>query len=153
MDLPVLVAVIVALLWSIPPIVHRFLFKKEVSRDLILIISSITYFTATMLYLAFKNRGLHWVKDHVIRHRHYVPMLMLTTLFSLFIANLLYLYCVKHAANINIVNVVMATYPVITLVLAYMLLNERLHSQSLLGFCLVLVGMGIMLYTSHSKGI
>lgn len=118
-----------------------------------MLVSSLTYFTVTILYLTFKNKGIDWIPEQLIKNKRYIVILAATTLFGLFMANLLYLYCVKHAHNINVVNVVMAMYPVVTLILASIFLKERLDTMSLVGFAFILVGIAIMLYTSHQKRI
>jgi len=126
------------------------MFKREVPQDLILVISAVTYFVVTLVYLVVRKRNPQWIKEHILKHKQMVPILALTTLFGLFVANLLYLYCVKHAQNINIINVIMATYPVVTLLLASWLLKEHLNRQSFVGFVLVVIGIGIMVYSTHT---
>jgi uncharacterized membrane protein len=143
---PTLGAALVAVIWGVSPIVHR-LVLKHVSGSFILLISAITYFIAVFAYVFiwkrqevygdFKNGGVV-----------YVPLLALTTFLGFFLTNLIYLYAVKYAPNINIVVIITALYPVITLIIASLWLKEYLSVMGLIGFALIVCGVTLMLYTS-----
>jgi len=118
-----------------------------------MLVSATTYFVLTITYVTYNHKGISWFQEQFKTNRSYIALLAVTTFFGLFIANLLYLYCVKHAHNINVVNVVMAMYPVVTLILASVFLKEHLDPMGFLGFLLILAGIAILLYTSHQKRI
>jgi len=146
---PTLGAALVAVIWGVSPIVHRLVLKR-VSGSFILLVSAITYFIAVFAYVFiwkrkevygdFKNGGIV-----------YVPLLALTTFLGFFLTNLIYLYAVKYSPNINIVVIITALYPVITLIIASLWLKEYLSVMGLIGFALIVCGVTLMLYTSKRK--
>lgn len=143
---PYLAATLVAVLWGISPIVHKHVLQ-HVSGSFILLISAITYLISVFAYIYiwktkevyndFKNGGVV-----------YVPLLALTTFLGFFLTNLIYLYAVKYAPNINIVVVITALYPVITLIIASLWLKEYLSVMGLIGFALIVCGVTLMLLSS-----
>lgn len=141
----IVVSLIVAFLWGFSPVVHRWVLPK-VSSAFVLVISSIFYTLCVAIYVGcFHRRAL---LNDLKKSRQYIPIIAITTIFGLFLANILYLYVVKHTHNINVVTVIMSLYPVITLVLSSWLLKEGLDIRGLIGFVLILTGMMYML-SSH----
>lgn len=145
MDPIILIAFFIAILWGFQPIVHRYALVR-VSGPFILLISAVTYFIAVMAYIYFWK----WpdVSKDLVHSRKFIPILSMTTLIGLFFANLVYLYSIKHASNVNIVVTISALYPVVTLILASIFLKETLHPLGLIGFFMILAGIAILLYTS-----
>lgn len=144
---PIVAAALVALLWGISPIIHRMLLKR-VSESFILLISAITYFIAVGVYVYFWKRK-EVTSDFSKGGHLYIPLLSLTTLLGLFIANVIYLYAVKNAQNINKVVTITSLYPVITLIIASLWLKESLSLLGVFGFILIICGISVLLYSSN----
>ena len=143
---PIVGAAFVAILWGISPIVHKSAIQ-HVSGSFILLISAITYFLAVVAYIYFwkwKEVG----KDFNMGGNIYIPLLVITALLGLFLTNVIYLYAVKHAPNINIVVIITSLYPVITLIIASLWLKESLSILGLLGLFLIVCGISVLLYSS-----
>ena len=144
------IAFIVAVAWGIPPIVHRFLTKTcHIPMRIILLFSALTYIIAVacMILFLYKNVIVH----EIYHHRKWIPLMIGTSFLSMFVANCLYLYVVKHAHNINIVTIITASYPIITVLLSAILLNEHLTPMGIVGFILVLIGISMLIYKPEAS--
>jgi drug/metabolite transporter (DMT)-like permease len=139
----------IAFAWGIPPIVHRFLTKTcHIPMHVILLFSALTYIIAVCVMILYYHRSVIFHEVH--HHRRWIPLMVCTSFLSMFIANVLYLHVVKHASNINIVTIITAMYPVVTVILSAVLLGEHLTPMGIVGFFLVLIGMSMMIYKSKN---
>lgn len=136
------IALLVAVIWGSAQIVHRKVLPT-VSSQFVMLISAIVYLISVVFYVGIFGRKL--VHHDFVKNSRYIPLLAFTTFMGLFLANVLYLYAIKHTTNINIVSVISALYPVITLVLAFFILKESLSWQGLFGFSLIIIGIVVML--------
>lgn len=139
---------LIATLWGISPVIHRFLLKyKGISQELVLIVSSITYFVAVLIYTLVR-RGAPSLLREARAHTYAIPILATTTLLALFFSNIVYLNVVKNTKDLNISNLVMAMYPLVTLVLAALFLKESMNPKTAIGFFMVLAGLAVIIYSS-----
>jgi drug/metabolite transporter (DMT)-like permease len=136
------IALLVAIIWGSAQIVHRKVLPT-ISPQFVMLISAIVYLISVIVYVGIFGRKM--VHDDFVNNSGYIPLLALTTFMGLFLANILYLYAIKHTTNINIVSVLSALYPVITLILAFFILKESLSWKGLFGFSLIIIGIVVML--------
>lgn len=141
----IIAAFIAAMLWGIAPVVYRKL-VHQVSYGFILIVSSIVYMLCVTVYVFLFNR--HEVMNDFANHPDKIPVLACTAFFALFIANMFYIYSIRKTHNINIVTIISALYPIVTLILASILLKENLSIVGLFGFGLIVLGMIIIITSS-----
>lgn len=137
----ILLASIVALLWGITPIIHRMVLK-HVTHYTVMFISAIVYFIFTMLYVYYN--GYNDLMKDLHLYKSYIPYLVLASFMGMFLAYMLYYQALKYTDNVNIVNIITALYPLITLILAYFILNETLTSYHLLGFLFIIFGIVLL---------
>ena len=148
MDATLYIAVLIAFLYGIKTVVHRFVIK-DVSAAFIMLISAVVYGVCVGVYcFGYKSRDIR--RDWRFK-KQYIWILGITTFLGLFVTNVLYFYVVKHTANINYASIVMALYPVITLIFAALILKESLNRMQLVGFSMILVGILVMIRFSGSK--
>jgi drug/metabolite transporter (DMT)-like permease len=81
--------------------------------------------------------------------RKHIIMIALMTFFGLFITNIIYLKALKKTKNTHLVVVIMAMYPIVTLLLGLFILNEKLTTWGYIGFILVMMGIGIMIMSGE----
>lgn len=139
----VLFAFIIAIIWGLTPVVYKSI-CHEVSYQCILFISAIIYFTFVMVYI-YVYEFAKVRKDLLLLSSKHIFTIALTSFAGIFLANLLYFRAIEITKNINLVILITALYPVITLIFAYFLLGETLSARSLLGFALILTGIALVL--------
>lgn len=134
---------LIAFLWGVSPVVHRYVLP-HVSQPFVMAVSAVIYAISVFTYVSlFHSKSIiHDIKENI----RFVPILAVTTFLGFFVANVIYLYVIKHVTNVNIATAIMALYPVVTLLLASWLLHEGLSFMSCVGFGLIVVGICIMLF-------
>lgn len=148
METAIIISLFIAILWGVVPVIHRYVLPN-VSSAFVMMISAAVYAVSVGIYISI----FHWknVKEDMIKNAGLIPILAATTFFGLFIANILYLHVLRHANNVNIVTVLSSLYPVITVLLAAVVLEEHLTMWGLIGFFIVVLGVGIMMYSGNNK--
>lgn len=144
------VAVLVAVIWGTLDVIYRWVLPI-VSRQFVMMVSAIVYGISVFVYVFFFGKEM--VIRDIVHNYKYIPMLVVTTFIGIFLTQLLYLYAIKHTDNINVVAVIISLYPVVTLLLAGVLLKEYLDFRGLIGFGLIVIGMIVMLTTPRSNQI
>ncbi len=139
-----LLSLFIALLSGISPLVIRVM-SKTVSHHTVMAISAIVYFVSTMIYIYLFHYDTV-LQD--IQYTNYIFIIILTSFVGFFLASSMYFYALKHTDNVNYVVIITSLYPVVTLILSYYFLDEKLTWQGLLGFVFVIIG--IVLLFSHT---
>jgi transporter family protein len=136
---------IVAFIWGVSPIIFKYaISNNKVPPYLILFIQAVVYLVACLLYISFWKQDM--IRQDILKHAALIPLISLTSLMSIFIANLLFLYTLEKGLHVNIVNIISALYPVITVIFAYFILNETLTYRQIIGFIITMIGITLLLY-------
>lgn len=143
---PITASILITFFWGFPPIVHRYV-TQSVSKGFIMLISACVYFIAVLIYVLFFQ--YKDVSFDFKNNKRFILILTMTSFLGLFVANLLYLYIMKNAKNVNVVIVIMAMYPAISLLLAVLFLKEKLDLLGMIGFFVILTGLSILLYSNN----
>jgi drug/metabolite transporter (DMT)-like permease len=145
MNYYILLPFLIAFIWGLSPIVFKYIITKDKTPTyLILFIQAVVYLFACLIYIIFwKQETIH---EDISRHLKWIPLISLTSLMSIFIANLLFLYTLEKGLHVNIVNIISALYPVVTVIFAYLILNETLTYKQIIGFIMTMVGITLALY-------
>lgn len=139
-------AVFVAMLWGVVPVVHRYMFvHHEPPYYLILMVSCTVYLISVMLWILMTRSVKTVMMDVRKLGWRNIAILASTSFFALFIANIMYLHVVKHTSQLALANVIFAMYPIVTLTLAWLILKEAVTWKFVVGFILVLIGVTVML--------
>lgn len=141
----VIMSLIVSLLYGISPILYKYIFliyQYEIHTFTLLLISSFVFFVCTLFcYIVQRDR----VKQDFInlyKNKKVFIILISSSLFSVFIANLLYFIILKKANTKSyIVSTLVFTSPLFTLLLSYFFLNEGITIITLLSIVLIVTGI------------
>ena len=139
---PVLLTFIIAFIYGTTMVIHR-VASRTISNAVMLLVSSSAYFVATLIYILMWHKGtiIYKLKEA----KTWIAILGVTAFIGMFVANLLYFHVVRDTPNINVSVTIIALYPIVTLVLATIFLNERLSLYGIVGFFLVFSGVSLML--------
>jgi drug/metabolite transporter (DMT)-like permease len=146
MDTTVLLSLVITILWGITPVVIRSM-TKTISQHTVMFISAIVYFVATMIFVYTYEYNV--VSIDISKHMDILFILVITSFVGFFLTNYMYLYAVKHTDNVNYVVITTSLYPVITLLLSYYFLDEKLTWQGLLGLAFIIIGI-LLLFAQKS---
>jgi drug/metabolite transporter (DMT)-like permease len=104
-------------------------------------ISGIVYTLCLLLFAAFNQKQL--MHDYKIIKNSDVAIIALTSIITGFFANYLYFYVLKDHES-SLISALIYSCPIFTLLLAYLLLNERIDRYGILGIIFVVLGVGFV---------
>lgn len=133
-------AFLITFIWGLSPVIIKYaIHHSNIPTYLILFIQGFIFFIASIIYiLIFKYKNF---KDDIIKYKTYIPLLAFIALFSVYIANLLYVIAIQHGVNINILTIITGLYPVFTIIFSYIILKEKITIKALFGYLLIILGI------------
>ena len=125
-------AFFITLIWGLSPVIIKYaIHHGNIPTYLIIFIQSFIYFIASLIYIIiFKYKN---IKDDIIKHKTYIPLLAFISLFSLYIANILYVLALQNNVNINVLTMIIGLYPIITIIFSYIILKEKITMNAIGG--------------------
>lgn len=141
----ILVALLVALIWGISPIVYKHVLTN-ISATSLMIINGAVYAIGILILAVTHQQTLR--KDLKALQPKHIAMISLTSIISAIIANYLYFHALQREKS-YIVSALIATYPLITVVLAAYFLHEPVTMKGFVG--VVMIIMGIYLLSIETK--
>lgn len=142
----VLISLVIALLWSFGPILHKFIYRSNICFETMTILSGLAYFIALIIFTAINRSKL--MNDLQKLNATYLVLIAVSAIFTAFIANMLYYYIIK-ANPAFLVTALTYTAPLFTLCFAAYLLKERITKYHVIGI-LMIVG-GVLMVTKASR--
>jgi uncharacterized membrane protein len=138
-------AFIIAIIWGVSPVLFKYYIKHHnIPTYIIILIQSLVYLFASLIYiLIYKTNNIYHDLNHSLNH---IPLLSLISLFSVYIANVLYLISLQKDVNVNLMSVFTGLYPILTLIFAFFILQETLSYNTLIGILLILIGILCIFY-------
>jgi|688.fasta_scaffold701417_2 drug/metabolite transporter (DMT)-like permease len=138
-------AFLITFIWGLSPVIIKYaIHHGNIPTYLIIFIESSIYFIASLAYvLIFKYKH---IKDDIIKYKTYIPLLAFIALFSLYVANLLYVLALQNNVNINILTIIVGLYPVITIIFSYIILKEKITMKAIFGYLCIVLGIFFILY-------
>lgn len=131
------------------PIIYKVLLLKGINRITILVISKILIAIMGIMLLLIGTNSMIIYKDidTIMKKDTYIPVTLLILLSAVvyFIGQYYYIESLdNYKANIS--TIITSSYPVITLILAYLYLSETLTYYQVLGCLLIFTGVIMISY-------
>lgn len=147
----ILAALAISLFWGIAPVIYRFMMnEKDVPYYIILMFSCIVYITVVIIYV-MTTKNLNKIYNDLSNTKpSHIIIIVITSFLALSLSNLLYLYAIKNTSSTTLVISITSLYPIVTLLVAWLILNERINIYFVIGLVMVLCGLWIMI-NSTSK--
>lgn len=132
-------AFIIAFLWGISPVLFKFILQKNIPPYIIIFIQASVYIFSSIIYIiVYENNNIY---NDLHKNIKYIPFLVSISFFSVYIANMLYIFALDNKANVNIMSLIVSLAPVITLISSYLILKELLPIKVLIGFLIIFIGL------------
>jgi uncharacterized membrane protein len=139
-------SVAIAFLWGILPVIHKYVLAT-VSQHAVLVISSAFYMVCAMVYAVVYRKDIAHGIQH-INWRH-VASIAFGAVVCGFVANVLYYNVLKESDNeSHIVSALIYASPAFTLILAYLVLHERIRFMGFLGVVTITIGTVFLAFNS-----
>jgi uncharacterized membrane protein len=132
-------AFIIAFIWGISPVLFTFILQKNIPWYILIFIQASVYLLSSVIYIiVYKNDVIYKDTQQNIK---YLPFLIVVSFFSVYVANVLYIFALENKVSVNIMSIIVSLAPVITFITSYLILQEHLHIKVLIGFLLILIGI------------
>ena len=141
----VMMSLIVSLLYGISPVLYRYIstiHPYEIHAFTLLLISASVFFVCTLMCYVFHSGRVKHDLNNLYKNKNALIMLLLSSILSVFIANLLY-FMVLNKSNTKsyIVSALVFTSPLFTLMLSYIFLEEDITYTALFSVGLIVAGI------------
>lgn len=143
----ILIAISIAILYGISPITYKLLvINNNISFELYILLSTFILFICALCYsLLFNEHSKIFIEISKINIR-LLLLIIIYVIIVVFTTQLLFYYAIKKSSNISIFTIITGFYPIITLLLAILILNEKISLKIFIGFLIVIIGIIIMTY-------
>lgn len=135
-------AIIIVFIWGISPVLFKYFLHKNTPSYLIIFFQSLVYLLSSSIYIFISKRN-EFIQD-LKQNVNYIPFLVIISFFSVYIANVLYIYGLENKGNISIMSIIIALAPVITMIFAYIIFREKLQMKAYIGFFVIFVGLSLI---------
>ena len=132
-------AVIITFIWGISPVLFKYFLHKNTPAYLIIFFQAFIYLLSSVIYILICKRNV-MIQD-LKQNVSYIPLLIIISFFSVYIANVLYIYALENKGNVSIMSIIIALAPVITMIFAYLIFREKLPIKAYIGFFIIFVGL------------
>jgi len=132
-------AIIIAFIWGISPVIFKFFLHKNTPAYIIILFQALVYLLSSSIYILISKRK-KFIED-LKQNVSYIPFLVIISFFSVYIANVLYIYALENKGNVSIMSIIIALAPVITMIFAYIIFKEKLEIKAYIGFFIIFVGL------------
>jgi transporter family protein len=132
-------AIIIVFIWGISPVLFKFFLHKNTPAYLIIFFQSLVYLLSSSIYIIISKRN-EFIQD-LKQNVSYIPFLVIISFFSVYIANVLYIYALENKGNVSIMSIIIALAPIITMIFAYLIFREKLPMKAYIGFFVIFIGL------------
>jgi uncharacterized membrane protein len=130
---------IIAFVWGISPVLFKYILNKHIPSYIIIFVQASVYLFSSIIYIyLYKYNEIY--KD-LQQNIKYMPFLIIISFFSVYIANVLYIFALEKKASVNIISIIVSLAPVITIISSYFILCEKISFKVLIGFLLIFIGL------------
>lgn len=139
-------ALLIAFLWGLSPVMHK-VALTDISPQTTLVVSSAFYTVCTVAFAVyFKDKIAKDVYGGLSMRN--ILFLAFTSIVCGFFTNILYFSILKQNQS-HIVSALIYSSPVFTLIMAYLLLRERITFAGFLGIILITFGVVLVAFNGH----
>ena len=132
-------AFVIAFIWGISPVLFKYILQKNIPSYIIIFIQSAVYFLSSIIYIIIYEKDD--IYGDIQKNSKYIPLLIIISFFSVYVANVLYIFALDNKANVNIMSLIVSLAPVITLIASFLILQEILPIKVLIGFLIIFIGL------------
>lgn len=132
-------AFVIAFLWGISPVLFKYILSKNIPPYIIILTQASVYFLTSIIYIIVYERND--IYGDIQKNSKYIPLLIIISFFSVYVANVLYIFALDNKANVNIMSLIVSLAPVITLIASFLILQEILPIKVLIGFLIIFIGL------------
>ena len=140
-----LIAISLAVIYAISPITYKLLvIHNNISFETYLVLSTFILFICSLFYSFMFHNYLDIFKEIAKINSELLLLFIINIFVVSFISQLLFHYAIKHTSRIALFTIITGFYPLITMILSLLFLNEKISFKILFGFFIAMIGIMII---------
>lgn len=148
MNAVILVSMIVSFLWGVGPVVQKHVLSR-IHPKTMLLFYGISYLFCLIAYSIYNRESIYNDVMKNMSMRLFIIIMILGLVVG-FIANVLYFH-VLHKKESYIVNALVCSSPLVTLVLAYLFLKEKINMSGFFGVMFIIIGIILIAFNDSTS--
>ena len=143
----ILIAICVTFIYGFSPITYKLLvIDNNIKFETYLFITAIIFFFSTLIYIILYH-NLNDIYNQINNFNGSLLLLIITNIFIVtFFSQILYFYILENINTVSKITIIIGLYPIITLILSVLILNEKINIKTIIGFILAMIGITIIFY-------
>jgi drug/metabolite transporter (DMT)-like permease len=134
---------IVALIFGYTPIINQYILK-HIEVVSFISMKAVFFFIVVLLYTTLTNRNDLYLDIGILNENmHLYPLIILSAVSTMIVANYFYSTLIKNN-KAYLVTAIISSYPAITAILGYMLLNETISIKQTIGIFMCITGVFLL---------
>lgn len=133
-----ILAILVSFLWGLASILQKIIYKTNISYATMTVLTGFFYFIPLVLFYLKKRKSINQDLSKLSLSSYL--LIACTVITTSFIANLIYYHLIKQYSA-SLVTTLVSTAPLFTVILAYLILKEKLNLKSLIGIVVTITGI------------
>jgi len=81
------IAFIISFIWGISPVLFKFILQKNIPLYIIIFIQACVYLVSSLIYIIIYKQNN--IQDDLYTHIKYIPIVIIISFFSIYVANFL----------------------------------------------------------------
>jgi drug/metabolite transporter (DMT)-like permease len=133
------IAFVIAFLWGISPVLFKYILQQNIPSYIIILTQASVYFLSSIIYIIVYERNE--IYSDIQKYSNYIPFLIIISFFSVYVANVLYIFALDNKADVNIMSIIVSLAPVITMIASFLIFQQILPIKVLIGFFIIFIGI------------
>jgi drug/metabolite transporter (DMT)-like permease len=133
------IAFVIAFLWGISPVLFKYILQQNIPSYIIILTQASVYFLSSIIYIIVYERND--IYSDIQKYSNYIPFLIIISFFSVYVANVLYIFALDNKADVNIMSIIVSLAPVITMIASFLIFQQILPIKVLIGFFIIFIGI------------
>jgi transporter family protein len=128
---------LIAILWGAAPVAQRVLLDMRLPPQFVF--GSILYLVGVVAFAAWNWRAV--APGFAMLSWRALGLFVVASVLGALVANLLWIFVLRGGSSVGVLSTLTAAFPLVTALLAYLLLGERMGWLAWVGIALVLAGV------------
>jgi drug/metabolite transporter (DMT)-like permease len=140
-----LIAISLAIIYAIAPITYKMLvIHNNISFETYLLLSTFILFLCSLFYSFMFHNYLDIFKELTKISSDILLLFIINIFIVSFVSQILFHYAIKHTSKLSLFTIITGFYPLITMILSFLFLREKITLKILFGFIISMVGIVII---------
>ena len=140
-----LIAISLAVIYAITPITYKLLvIHNNLSFETYFLLSTFILFLCSLFYSFMFHNYIDVFKELAKISPDILLLFIINIFFVSFISQILFHYAIKHTTKLSLFTIITGFYPLITMILSFLFLKEKISFKVLFGFVISMIGIIII---------